>query len=134
MEADSSDDDGDPALPDDTVEDIVWVPPVPGDTVTLRQPRTMSSMPSMLVGFISACTVGFSFLSFLCEAMGKVSDRVSRTARLSRSLTCAGTFVRCELVSHEANVASKLHHLLKVRHCFIILPHDITLAHGKGVF
>jgi hypothetical protein len=30
----SSDDDGDPALPDDTVEDALWVPPVLGDTVT----------------------------------------------------------------------------------------------------
>jgi hypothetical protein len=79
-------------LPDDTVEDAVWVPPVPGDTVTLRQPRIMKPIPRMLVGFISASTVGFSFLSFMCEAMGKVSDRVNRTARLSRSLTCAGAF------------------------------------------
>ena len=90
MEADSSDDDGDPALPDDTVEDAVCVPPVPGDTVTLRQPRTINPISRMLVGFISASTVGFSFLSFLCEAMGDVSDRVNRTARLSRLLTCAG--------------------------------------------
>ena len=94
MEVGSSDDDDDPALPDDTVDDAVWVPPVPGDTVPLRQPMTMNPIPRMLVGFISTSTVGFSFLSFLCEAMGKVSDRVNRTARLSRSLTCAGAFVR----------------------------------------
>jgi hypothetical protein len=36
MEVGSSDDDGDPALHDDTVEDAVWVPPVPGDTVIER--------------------------------------------------------------------------------------------------
>jgi hypothetical protein len=29
MEGGSFDDDGDPAFPDDTVEDAVWVPPVP---------------------------------------------------------------------------------------------------------
>jgi hypothetical protein len=90
MEADSSDDDGDPALLDDTAEDAVWVPPVSGDTVTLRQLRTINPIPRMLVGFISASTVGFSLLSFLCEAMGDVSDRVNRTARLSRLFTCAG--------------------------------------------
>jgi hypothetical protein len=84
----------------------VWVPPVPSDTVTLRQPRTMNPIPRMLVGFISASTVGFSFLSFMCGAMGMVSDRGNRTARLSRSLICAGAFVRCELVSHEVNVAT----------------------------
>jgi hypothetical protein len=68
--------------------------------------------------------------------MGKVIDRVNRTARLSRSLNCAGAFVRCELVSHEVNVASKLHHLLKVPHYFIILPHDVLnlLTHGIDVF
>jgi hypothetical protein len=136
MEADSSDDDGEPALPDDTVEDAVWVPPVHGDPFTLRQPRTMNPIPRMLVDFISASIVGFSFLSFLCEAMGEVSDRVNRTARLSRSLICAGAFVRCELVSHEVNVASKLHHLLKVCHHFIILPHDMLnlLTHEMGMF
>jgi len=133
MEVGSSDDDGDPALPDDTAKDAVWVPPVPGDTVTLRQPMTINPIPRMLVGFISTSTVGFSFLSFLCEAMGKVNDRANRTARLSRSLICAGAFVRCELVSHEVNVASKL---LKVRHYFIILPHDMLnpITHGIGVF
>jgi hypothetical protein len=41
MEGDSSNDEGDPALHDDTVEDVAWVPPVPYVTVTLRQPRTM---------------------------------------------------------------------------------------------
>jgi hypothetical protein len=80
MEADSSDDDGDPALPDDAVEDAVWVPPVHGDTVTLRQPRTMNPIPRMLVGFTSASTVGFSFLSFLCEAMGEVSCQPHRAS------------------------------------------------------
>jgi hypothetical protein len=49
MDGDSSDDEGDPALPDDTaedsqgVEDAAWVPPVHGVTVTLRQPRTMAT-------------------------------------------------------------------------------------------
>jgi hypothetical protein len=49
MEGDSSDDECDPALPDDTtedsqgVEDAAWVPPVPGVTVTLCQPRTMAT-------------------------------------------------------------------------------------------
>jgi hypothetical protein len=44
MEGDSSNDEGDPALPDDTaevsqaVEDAAWPPPVP-----LRQPRTMAT-------------------------------------------------------------------------------------------
>jgi hypothetical protein len=133
MEVGSSKDDGDPALPDDTVEDAVWVPPVPGDTVTLRQPRTKNPIPRMLVCFISASTVSFSFLSFLCEAPGKVNDRVNRTARLSWSLTCAGAFVGCELVSHEVNVASKL---FKIRHYFISLPHDMLnlITHGIGVF
>jgi hypothetical protein len=48
-EGDSSDDEGDPALPDDTaedsqgVEDAAWVPPVFGVTVTLRQPRAMAT-------------------------------------------------------------------------------------------
>jgi hypothetical protein len=47
MEGDSSDDEGDPALSDDTakdsqgVEDDVWVPRVHGATVKLRQPRTV---------------------------------------------------------------------------------------------
>jgi hypothetical protein len=49
MEGDSSDDESDPALPEDTaqesqgVEDAAWVPPVPCVTVTLRQPRTMAT-------------------------------------------------------------------------------------------
>jgi hypothetical protein len=49
MEGDSSDDEGDPALSDDTakdsqgVEDDAWVPPVPRVTVTLRQPRTKAT-------------------------------------------------------------------------------------------
>jgi hypothetical protein len=49
MEGDSSDDEGDPALPGDTTEasqgvkDAAWVPPVPGVTFTLRQPRTMAT-------------------------------------------------------------------------------------------
>jgi hypothetical protein len=42
MKGDSSDDEGDPFLSNDTVEDsqgvkdIAWVPPLPGVTVTLR--------------------------------------------------------------------------------------------------
>jgi hypothetical protein len=45
IEGDSSDDEGDRFLPDDTVEgtqgieDIAWIPLVHGVTVTLRQPR-----------------------------------------------------------------------------------------------
>jgi hypothetical protein len=53
MEGDSSGDGGDPALPDDTVEDAARVSLVHGDTVILRQPRTMNPRPRMLVGFIS---------------------------------------------------------------------------------
>jgi hypothetical protein len=49
MEGDSSDDEGDAALPDDTAQDsqgvegAAWVPPVPGVTVTLGQSRTMAA-------------------------------------------------------------------------------------------
>jgi hypothetical protein len=49
MEGDSSDDEGDPALPDDAaqdsqgVEDAAWVPLVHDVTVTLRQPRTRAT-------------------------------------------------------------------------------------------
>jgi hypothetical protein len=59
IEGDSSDDDGDPALSDNTaedfqgVEDAAWVPSVPSVNFALRQPRTMYSRPRMLMGFIS---------------------------------------------------------------------------------
>jgi hypothetical protein len=49
MEGDSSGDEGDPALSDDTaeeskgVEDAAWVLPIPGVTVTIRQPRTIAT-------------------------------------------------------------------------------------------
>jgi hypothetical protein len=49
MEGDSSDDEGDPALSDDTakdskgIEDDAWVSHVPGVTVTLRQPRAVAT-------------------------------------------------------------------------------------------